>query len=99
MTAARDSSLSRTRPVQVVDRASWLVPADAADLALQLHGAGIDVELGGRLAMLRRRLAKVVDGAVKLLLERTGTGFAGSTTPEELATAGGAAAGGARRPA
>jgi hypothetical protein len=35
-------------------------------------------------------LAKVVDDAVKLLLERTGTGFAGNATPEELATAVGA---------
>ena len=78
--------------VQVVDGASWLVPSPTLlDLALQLHDAGIDVELGGRLrALLRRRLAKVVDDAVKLLLERTGTGFAGNATPEELATAVGA---------
>ena len=38
----------------------------------------------------RRRLAKVVDDAVKLLVERTGAGFAGNATPEELATAVGA---------
>ncbi len=78
--------------VQVVDGASWLVPSPTLlDLALQLHDAGIDVELGGRLRdLLRRRLAKVVDDAVKLLLERTGTGFAGNATPEELATAVGA---------
>jgi hypothetical protein len=78
--------------VQVVDGASWLVPSPTLlDLALQLHDAGIDIELGGRLRdLLRRRLAKVVDDAVKLLLERTGTGFAGNATPEELATAVGA---------
>jgi len=78
--------------VKVVDGASWLVPSPRLlDLALQLHDAGIDVELGGRLRdLLRRRLAKVVDDAVKLLLERTGTGFAGNATPEELATAVGA---------
>jgi len=78
--------------VKVVDGASWLVPSPRLlDLALQLHDAGIDIELGGRLRdLLRRRLAKVVDDAVKLLLERTGTGFAGNATPEELATAVGA---------
>ena len=78
--------------VKVVDQASWLVPSPTLlDLALQLHDAGIEVELSGQLRdLLRRRLAKAVDDAVKLLLERTGTGFAGSATPEELATAVGA---------
>jgi DNA-binding transcriptional MerR regulator len=78
--------------VKVVDGASWLVPSPTLlDLALQLHDAGIDIELGGQLRdLLRRRLAKVVDDAVKLLVERTGTGFAGNATPEELATAVGA---------
>ena len=78
--------------VKVVDGASWLVPSPRLlDLALQLHDAGIDIELTGQLRdLLRRRLAKVVDDAVKLLLERTGTGFAGNATPEELATAVGA---------
>ena len=61
------------------------------DLALQLHDAGIDVELSGQLRdLLRRRLAKAVDDAVKLLVERTGAGFAGTATPAELATAVGA---------
>jgi hypothetical protein len=78
--------------VQVVDGASWLVPSPRLlDLALQLHDAGISVELGGKLRdLLRRRLAKVVDDAVKLLLERTGAGFAGNASPEELAVAVGA---------
>ena len=39
---------------------------------------------------MRRRLAKAVDDAIKLLVERTGTGFAGNASPEELATALGA---------
>ncbi len=61
------------------------------DLALQLHDAGIDVELSGQLRdLLRRRLSKAVDDAVKLIVERTGAGFAGSATPEEVATAIGA---------
>ena len=39
---------------------------------------------------LRRRLAKAVDDAVKLMVERTGAGFAGGASPEEVATALGA---------
>lgn len=71
---------------------AWLVPSPTLlDLALQLHDAGIDVELTGRLRdLLRRRLAKAVDDAVKLLVERTGTGFAGAASPEEVAIAIGA---------
>ena len=71
---------------------TWLVPSPALlDLALQLHDAGIDIELSAQLRdLLRRRLAKVVDDAVKLLVERTGAGFAGTATPAELATAVGA---------
>ena len=53
------------------------------DLALQLHDAGIDVELTGKLRdLLRQRLAKAVDDAVKLLVERTGAGFAGARAPK-----------------
>ncbi len=74
------------------DGATWLVPSPTLlELALQLHDAGIDVELSGQLRdLLRRRLAKVVDDAIKLFVERTGAGFAGGATPEELATAVGA---------
>ena len=70
----------------------WLVPSPALlDLALQLHDAGVDVELSGQLRdLLRRRLAKTVDDAVKLLVERTGAGFAGGASPQELAVALGA---------
>ena len=74
------------------DSGTWLVPSPALlDLALALHDAGIDVELSAQLRdLLRRRLAKGVDDAVKLLVERTGAGFAGGATPAELATAVGA---------
>ena len=40
--------------------------------------------------LLRRRLARVVTDAVKLLVERTGAGFAGNASPDELVTALGA---------
>jgi DNA-binding transcriptional MerR regulator len=78
--------------VTPADGGTWLVPSPTLlDLALQLHDAGIDVELSGQLRdLLRRRLAKVVDDAIKLFVERTGAGFAGSATPDELATAVGA---------
>jgi DNA-binding transcriptional MerR regulator len=78
--------------VQAADAGAWLVPSPGLlDLALQLHDAGIEVELSAKLRdLLRRRLAKVVDDAVKLLVERTGAGFAGNATPTELATALGA---------
>ncbi|MDQ1521690.1 MAG: hypothetical protein QOI55_2763 [Actinomycetota bacterium] len=71
---------------------TWLVPSPALlDLALQLHDAGVDLDLSGQLRdLLRRRLSTAVDDAVKLLVERAGAGFAGSATPEELATALGA---------
>ena len=78
--------------VKPTDGGAWLVPSPTLlDLALQLHDAGIDVELSGRLRdLLRRRLAKAVDDAVKLMVERAGAGFAGAATPEEVATALGA---------
>jgi DNA-binding transcriptional MerR regulator len=78
--------------VTPADGGMWLVPSPTLlDLALQLHDAGIDVELSAQLRdLLRRRLAKVVDDAIKLFVERTGAGFAGTATPQELATAVGA---------
>jgi DNA-binding transcriptional MerR regulator len=78
--------------VKPTDGGAWLVPSPALlDLALQLHDAGIDVELSGKLRdLLRQRLAKAVDDAVKMMVERTGAGFAGGASPEELATALGA---------
>jgi DNA-binding transcriptional MerR regulator len=78
--------------IQPGDAGTWLVPSPALlDLALQLHDAGVDVDLTGKLRdLLRRRLSKAVDDAVKLIVGRTGAGFAGSATPEEVATAIGA---------
>lgn len=78
--------------VQPGDGGTWLVPSPTLlDLALQLHDAGVDIDLTGELRdLLRRRLSKAVDDAVKLVVGRTGTGFAGSATPEEVATAIGA---------
>jgi DNA-binding transcriptional MerR regulator len=86
------AELQDTGYVQAADAGTWLVPSPALlDLALQLHDAGIDLELSAQLRdLLRRRLAKVVDDAVKLLVERTGAGFAGNATAAELATAVGA---------
>ena len=78
--------------VKPTDGAAWLIPSPTLlDLALQLHDAGIAIELTGRMRdLLRQRLAKAVDDAVKLLVERAGAGFAGGASPEEVATAIGA---------
>jgi hypothetical protein len=40
--------------------------------------------------LLRRRLSKAVDDTVKLLVERTGSGFAGDASPQEIEAALGA---------
>ncbi|HYN35174.1 MAG TPA: hypothetical protein VES40_21295, partial [Ilumatobacteraceae bacterium] len=71
---------------------TWIV--DSPTLlhhALQLRQAGVDIEVTARVRdLLRRRLAKAVDDTVKLLVERTGTGFAGGASPEEIEAAVGA---------
>ena len=78
--------------VKIVEHGTWLIPSPTLfDLALQLHDAGIDIELSAQLRdLFRRRLAKAVDDAVKLIVARTGAGFAGTATPEEVETAIGA---------
>jgi len=59
--------------------------------ALQLRRAGVDIEVTAQVRdLLRRRLAKAVDDTVKLLVERTGSGFAGDASPEEIEAAVGA---------
>ncbi|MDQ3312731.1 MAG: hypothetical protein M3517_11560, partial [Actinomycetota bacterium] len=70
----------------------WDVPSPALlDLALQLRAAGIDVDISAMMRdMLRRRLGRVVDDSVRILVERAGAGFAGRASPDELATALGA---------
>ena len=70
----------------------WVIPSPILlDHALRLREAGIDIELSALIRdLLRRRLAKAVNDTVKLLVDRAGSGFAGSGSPEELATALGA---------
>lgn len=74
------------------DSGRWMVPSPALlDLALTLQDAGIDVEISGKLRdLLSERLAKAVDEAVKLIVERVGAGFAGRASADELETALGA---------
>jgi DNA-binding transcriptional MerR regulator len=86
------AELQDARYVESGDSGTWLVPSPALlDLALQLHDAGIDIDIAGQLRdLLRRRLSKAVDDAIKLIVERTGAGFAGTATAEEVATAVGA---------
>lgn len=71
---------------------SWI--ADSPTMlrhALQLRQAGVDIEVTARVRdLLRRRLSKAVDDTVKLLVERTGSGFAGDASPEEIEAAVGA---------
>jgi DNA-binding transcriptional MerR regulator len=78
--------------VKAGDAETWLVPSPVLlDLALQLHDAGVDVDISGQLRdLLRRRLSKAADDAVALLAQRAGSGFAGRATPDELARAIGA---------
>jgi DNA-binding transcriptional MerR regulator len=67
----------------------WLVRSPALlDLALQLHDAGIDVEVTGRATdLLRRRLARVVDDLISLFVDRAGPRFDGQASTTELAAA------------
>ncbi len=59
--------------------------------ALQLRQAGVDIEVTAQVRdLLRRRLAKAVDDTVKLLVARTGSGFAGGASPDEIEAAVGA---------
>jgi hypothetical protein len=56
------------------------------DLALQLQDAGVDVELTAQATdLLRRRLARAVDDLIVLFAGRTGAGFGGRASTEELA--------------
>jgi len=68
---------------------SWLIQSPTLfDLALRLQDAGIDVEVTGQARdLLTRRLARAVDDLIALFVERTGAGFAGRASADELATA------------
>ena len=70
----------------------WLVPSPTLlQHALRLRQAGVDIDISARVRdLLRRRLSKAVDDTVKLLVERTGTGFAGRASADEVETAIGA---------
>jgi DNA-binding transcriptional MerR regulator len=67
----------------------WTVNSPALlHYAVRLEQANIDVDITANVRdLLRRRLANTVDDSVKLLVERTGKGFAGGATTEELETA------------
>lgn len=86
------AELHEARYVELQPGRSWLIPSPALlDHALRLRAAGIDIEVSALIRdLLRRRLARVVSDTVKLLVERTGAGFAGNASPEELETALGA---------
>jgi len=101
LTDAELGELLATRPAGLRDRlvrahlieamvdGSWLVGSPTLlDLAIQLHDAGIDIEVTGQATeLLRRRLARAVDDLIELFVDRTGTGFAGQASTDELATA------------
>jgi DNA-binding transcriptional MerR regulator len=67
----------------------WTINSPALlHYAVRLQQAHIDVDITARVRdLLRRRLAATVDDSVKLLVERTGKGFAGGATTGELGTA------------
>jgi DNA-binding transcriptional MerR regulator len=81
--------LERSRYPERQSEGSWLIRSPTLlDLALQLHDAGIDVELTGQATeLLRRRLARAVDDLIALFVERSGARFAGQASRDELATA------------
>jgi DNA-binding transcriptional MerR regulator len=68
---------------------SFLVPSPALlDIALRLSDAGVSIDVADRAAtLLRRRLAKAAQDLVALFEGETGRSFAGSGTPQEIATA------------
>jgi DNA-binding transcriptional MerR regulator len=77
--------------VMTRDELRELIGPTRRGLLADLQEAGIDVEISGKLRdLLSERLAKAVDEAVKLIVERVGAGFAGRASADELATALGA---------
>lgn len=81
--------LQRSRYLERHSEGSWLIRSPTLlDLALRLHDAGIDIEVTGQATeLLRRRLARAVDGLIALFVERSGVRFAGQASRDELATA------------
>jgi DNA-binding transcriptional MerR regulator len=71
------------------DGSTWLAPSPALlEMALQLHDAGVDVELSARgRDLLRRRLSRCADDLVELFAARAGAGFGGRGTLGDVETA------------
>jgi DNA-binding transcriptional MerR regulator len=71
------------------ENGTWLAPSPALlEMALQLHDAGVDVELSGRgRDLLRRRLSRCADDLVQLFAARAGAGFGGRGTLDDVETA------------
>lgn len=67
--------------------ATFLVPSPALlDLALRLDAAGVDVATStGALERVRKQIRKASDDLVGFFLERTGDGFGGSGSADDLA--------------
>ncbi len=74
--------------VQAPD-SSWTVPSPTLlDVAIRLRFSGTDVAVAARIhELFRRRIARAVDDAVKLLAERVGDGFAASGSSRDIAAA------------
>jgi DNA-binding transcriptional MerR regulator len=81
--------LERSRYLERQPGGSWVVRSPTLlDLVLRLHDAGIDVEVTGQATeLLQRRLARAVDDLIVLFVERSGAGFAGQASRDELASA------------
>jgi DNA-binding transcriptional MerR regulator len=75
--------------VAVQPDGTWEIPSPALlDAALELLDAGVAIDISAQIRdLFRRRMAKAIDDTVELLVERSGAGFAGRGTPEEVATA------------
>jgi DNA-binding transcriptional MerR regulator len=83
------ASLERAGYLEAVGQGTWLVRSPTLlGIALQLQDAGIDIEVTGEATeLLRRRLSRAVDDLIDLFVQRSGAGFAGSASRDELVTA------------
>lgn len=68
---------------------SWTIPSPTLlDVALRLRFSGTDIAVSAKIhELFRRRIARAVDDAVKLLAERVGDGFAASGSSRDIAAA------------
>lgn len=67
--------------------AAYVVPSSSLlDIALKLHGAGVDITTGAEAAALvRKRMRRASGDLVKHFARRTGKGFARSASPRDVA--------------